>query len=190
MEIRLATPNDGAVIAEIYRPFVEGTAISFETTPPDAAEMSHRISTGMATHPWLVAESEADIIGYAYAQPHRIRPAYQWSVDVSVYVTSGQRRSGVATTLYDVLLESLKSLGFRMAFAGIALPNDASIGFHRRLGFELVGTYPSVGYKLGEWRDVTWLSRKLGDTTMPPDPPIRLSVAIPEVEEIIARERW
>jgi phosphinothricin acetyltransferase len=174
LKTRIAHAEDAAAIAAIYAPVVANTAISFETESPDAAEMRSRIEkTAGAGLPWLVAEDAAgDVCGYAYASRHRERAAYQWSVDVTVYVREDQRGRGVGRALYERLLPLLASLGYCQAFAGIAQPNPGSVGLHEALGFEAIGVYRRVGFKLGAWRDVGWWQKPLagGDTPLPPRP--------------------
>lgn len=135
IDIRVARPEDAEEIQIIYAPIVLNTAISFEEAVPSVEQMRERISTTLQTYPYLVAVREGRVVGYAYASQHRARAAYRWAVDVTVYVAEGQRRSGIARQLYDVLLPVLKRLGYRSAYAGIALPNEGSIGLHERLGF-------------------------------------------------------
>jgi phosphinothricin acetyltransferase len=159
--IRLATEGDAAAIAAIYAPVVERTAISFETEPPGIEEIGRRIRDTLAAHPWLVFERNGDVIGYAYASRHRARAAYQWSVDMSAYVDENFRRQGVGHALYLSLLAVLEAQGFVNAYAGIALPNPASVALHERVGFTPLGVYRGVGYKLGAWRDVGWWQRPL-----------------------------
>lgn len=171
MKIRVARAEDGQDVAEIYAPIVENTFISFEETPPSAREMSRRIETTFQTHPWLVAEENGAVAAYAYATAHRSRAAYKWSCDVSVYVAKHARRQGLANKLYARLFQTLIHQGYGSVFAGIALPNDASVGAHERMGFQPVGIYPNVGFKCGSWRDVGWWSRslqKLGDSPSAP----------------------
>lgn len=172
MHIRLAVPSDAPAVAEIYRPAVVGSPISFEYEPPDAEEMGRRIATLAPRFPWLVSEVDGVVLGYAYASPHRDRHAYQWSVDVSAYVHASVRRSGIARALYTSLFAVLALQGFRNAYAGIALPNDASVGFHTSLGFSPVGVYRQVGYKLGAWHDVGWFARELALHVHEPPPPL------------------
>ncbi|WP_321488544.1 arsinothricin resistance N-acetyltransferase ArsN1 family B [uncultured Hyphomonas sp.] len=174
MGIRLATSDDAGWIADIYAPYVRDTVISFEMEPPPAEEMAQRIETTLQTYPWLVAEEAGRPLGYAYASPHRARAAYRWSCDVSVYVGPQAQRKGVGMLLYVRLLEMLEGQGFRNAFAGIALPNAASIGLHERLGFTHLGTYRNVGYKLGAWHDVGWWQKILTDAPGTPDDPVPL----------------
>ncbi len=174
VRIRLAGVHDAQAIAEIYRPFVERTAISFETEPPTRQEMERRISETMTSHPWLVCEVSNQVAGYAYATRHRVRAAYQWSVDTSVYVDEKHWRMGIARGLYASLFPILAVQGFCNAFAGIALPNPGSVGLHETVGFTAVGVYERVGYKLGAWRDVGWWQRPLTALETPPEQPLNL----------------
>jgi phosphinothricin acetyltransferase len=173
--IRLATTSDAAAIAAIYRPAVADSAISFEIEPPDAAEMDRRVQATLLRTPWIVCEYEQSIVGYAYAGRHRERPAYQWSVEVSAYVAGERRRSGAATALYTSLFAVLALQGFRSAYAGITLPNPASVGLHQRVGFTRVGVFRNIGYKHGAWHDVEWLERQLAPHVAEPDVPTPLS---------------
>ena len=159
--IRLATPADGSALAAIYAPIVVGTATSFELDAPDGEEMGRRIARVTTRTPWLVCEDGGEVVGYAYASSHRERPAYQWSVEVSAYVRDDFKRRGIGRALYSSLFAVLILQGFRNAYAGITLPNAASVRFHEALGFTTVGVYHRVGYKLGAWHDVMWLARTL-----------------------------
>lgn len=163
MSIRLADEADAPPIRTIYAPLVENTIVSFEDEPPSEEAMADRITDTLTRYPWLVCEIESEqagcedeVTGYAYAGQHRKRGAYRWSVDVSVYVAEDHRRAGVATGLYESLFALLRLQRFYNAFAGIALPNEASVTLHESLGFDPVGVYESVGYKHGAWRDVGW----------------------------------
>lgn len=169
--IRLATPEDGGALADIYRPAVTDSAISFELEPPDGAEMGRRAAKVLARTPWLVCERDGAVLGYAYAGPHRDRPAYQWSVEVSAYVHPGARRLGVGRALYASLFAALAVQGFRNACAGIALPNEASVALHAAVGFTLAGVFRGVGYKRGAWHDVAWYERALAPRDADPPPP-------------------
>lgn len=172
--IRLAAAADGAALAAIYAPAVDGRATSFELTAPDADEMARRVERLLARTPWLVLERDARVVGYAYASPHRDRPAYQWSVEVSAYVHADAHRGGVARALYTSLFAVLALQGFRNAYAGITLPNGASEGMHRAFGFTPVGVFRGVGYKLGAWHDVVWLERAVAPHDASPAPPVPL----------------
>jgi phosphinothricin acetyltransferase len=169
--IRPVQSHDASGIAAIYAPIVERTIISFEEIPPSAAEMKSRIAHLSGRYPWLVAEQGGDILGYAYAGPHRERAAYRWSVDVSAYVHERARRAGVASSLYRALLTLLEAQGYCHAFAGITMPNDASVALHRSIGFEPVGIYKNVGFKFGAWRDTSWWQRPIAiPQGAPPEP--------------------
>jgi phosphinothricin acetyltransferase len=154
--IRLATPQDAPPIAANNTPFVQNTAISFELEPPSLTEIENRIHTLGQRVPRVVCVNDELLVGYAYASSHRTRAAYQWAVDVSVYVHPQARRRRVGQALYTSLLRILELQGFFNAYAGIALPNPASVGLHESLGFKPVGVYRQVGYKLGAWHDVGW----------------------------------
>ncbi|MGR6964750.1 N-acetyltransferase family protein [Geodermatophilus sp. URMC 61] len=173
--VRDATVGDAAACAEVYTPYVRDTAVSFELEPPTAAEVADRIAAALARHAWVVLEDGGRVVGYAYGAPFNARAAYDWSTSVSVYTEPGRRRSGAGRALYTALLDRLTGRGFRTALAGVALPNDASVGLHTAMGFEPVGTYRRVGWKLGRWHDVTWFQRPLGDGPAddgaPPAPP-------------------
>jgi L-amino acid N-acyltransferase YncA len=172
--IRPADPErDAATCAEIYAPSVESTPISFETVPPDAAEFSRRIAKYAATHRFLIAEEDGEVLGYAYACRWAERPAYDWSVETSIYVAAGQQGNGVGRALYAGLFERLRAQGFRIAVAGITLPNPASIGLHESMGFEPIGALRDIGWKEDGWRDVGFWQlslQPLGEGT--PDPPV------------------
>jgi phosphinothricin acetyltransferase len=172
--VRDATSGDAAACAAVYAPYVTGTAVSFETEPPTAEEMAARIAAAQRAHAWLVLEGGGAVRGYAYGGPFMSRPAYRWSCVVSVYLEPGRRRTGAGRVLYQALFDRLAARGFRVALAGVTLPNEASLGLHRALGFEPVGTYRRVGWKDGAWHDVAWLQRDLGagpvDGGLPAEP--------------------
>jgi len=153
--IRAATAEDAAEIAAVYAPHVEASYASFEEVAPAAAEMARRMADPPAL-PWLVAEREGAVVGFAYAAHHRARPAYRWSCDLSVYLAADATGQGVGTALYARLVPLVRDLGHVSAYAAIALPNDASEALHRAQGFVPLGTFRDVGFKRGEWRDVAW----------------------------------
>ena len=172
--IRLAVKNDAEQIQAIYSPVVSQTATSFELEPPSVAEMRIRINDTLMRLPWLVCDRKGEILGYAYASKHRARAAYQWSVDTSVYVHTELRRSGIGRALYSSLLKILTMQGYYNAYAGIALPNPASVGLHEAVGFQPVGIYRKVGYKMGAWHDVGWWQLALQPKVIPPKTPLDL----------------
>lgn len=162
--------RDSQACAAIYAPYVTDTVVSFEAEPPTADELAERVAVYGRSHAWLVAEyadgpAAGDIVGYAYGAPYSPREAYRWTVETTVYLaTDAPRRTGLGRTLYTALLDVLADRGYLRAIAGVALPNDASVGLHRAVGFEDVGTLRRVGWKLGAWHDVLRMQRDLGDT--------------------------
>ena len=134
--------------------------------------MAARIARAQATHPWLVAEQEGEVAGYAYGCPHRSRAAYRWAADVSVYVAEARRGRGLGRALYEELIGRLRRQGFHVACAGITLPNETSVRLHERLGFTPVGVYRRIGWKSGAWRDVGWWQLELrpAGNEPPPEP--------------------
>jgi L-amino acid N-acyltransferase YncA len=161
--VRDATQADAAACAAIYAPYVRDTAITFELEPPDADEMAQRIAAAARSHAWLVLEDGARVVGYAYGGVFNHRPAYRWACEVSVYVELVRRRTGAGKALYQALFVRLAERGYRIAVAGMTLPNDSSVGLHRALGFEEVGTFQRIGFKHGRWHDVAWVQRPLVD---------------------------
>ncbi len=169
--IRLAEKSDAAQIAAIYRPFCEDNCISFESEAPGDAEVASRIDATLRKFPWLVDERDGLIAGYAYASAHRVRAAYRWVAEVTVYVHPEFHGKGVGRALYADLFERLRAQGYYKVYAGILVPNPPSQGFHEALGFKQVAMYPHVGFKLGAWRDVGWWQYALQPVVdNPPEP--------------------
>jgi phosphinothricin acetyltransferase len=162
----------------IYAPIVRDSAISFELEPPTLAEMRGRIDAGAASLPWLVCERAGALLGYAYAGAHRMRAAYRWSVETSVYVAARAQRHGVARALCTSLVAILGLQGYRNLYAIITLPNPASVALHEALGFEPIGVHRGAGYKLGAWHDVGWWQRRIGEDVSNPSPPLQLSAVL------------
>lgn len=178
MSVRVADADrDADAVAAIYRPAVESSIASFEETPPDTAEMARRMRLILARTPWLVTEDQGSVVGYAYAGHHRERPGYRWSVDISVYVAAAQHGRGIGRALYDELLRLLRRQGFVNAYAGIALPNPASVALHESIGMRRVALYERVGWKFGAWHDVAWYGMRLAEPVGQPSDP----VALPEL---------
>lgn len=168
--IRLASEADAAAIAAIYRPYVERTHFTFEEIPPDAADIA--ASLGSPVHPWLVAEEGERVVGYASTSPMRNRAAYRWSVETGIYLAPGAQGRGLGRQLLSTHLELLERQGMVTAIAGIALPNDASIALHEKLGFRLSGIERGVGFKLGRWVDVGRWQRDLAPRSAAPVDPL------------------
>lgn len=169
--IRIATREDAAAIAAIYAPYVRETPITFETEVPSDAEIAGRIERTLASHPWLICEQNGAVAGYAYGGAYRTRAAYQWSVEVTVYVQRERQRSGIGRALYTALLELLRLQGFFNAYAVITVPNAASVGLHESLGFSRAGVTQRVGFKLGRWHDVGTWELALRTPSEPAGPP-------------------
>ena len=166
--LRDATARDAPVCAAIYAPYVTDTAISFELEPPTAADMAGRIASAGDKHAWLLLEDGGRVVGFAYGQAFSERAAYRWACETSIYLEIGRRRTGGGRALYEALLARLAERGYRRAFAGMTLPNEASAGLHRALGFEPVGVYRRVGWKHGAWHDVAWTQKAIGTDEDPP----------------------
>lgn len=180
MQLRVARPDDAAAMQAIYAPLVRETAISFEVAPPTVGEMQERIAHTIPRFPWLVCADGEQICGYAYASRHRERPAYQWSVDVSVYIHAAWRRQGIGHALYTSLFAILRAQGFVNVCAGIALPNPGSVRLHEAMGMQPIGVYRQVGFKLGDWHDVGWWQGMLH--ALPADPAIPMTLT--ELEQM------
>ena len=156
MKIYLATAADTEEILQIYSWYISNTIFSFELEVPSIHEYQQRIEKYGKAAPWLVAKKENEIIGFAYASPHRGRAAYQWNREVSVYVKDNYHGKGIAQQLYSTLFELLKVQGYANVLAGIVYPNAKSVKFHKKMGFQLVGRYRNIGHKFGAWRHVEW----------------------------------
>ena len=161
--LRDAVLNDVESLLALYRPFVIETTVSFEIEPPSLDEFRTRIQKALDGWAWLVAEMDGEVVGYAYGSLHRVREAYKWSVETSAYVQAAHRGKGLGRRLYGALMPRLAERGYCNAYAGIALPNEASIAFHRAMGFQPVGVFKSVGWKFGRWHDVSWWHLSIRD---------------------------
>jgi L-amino acid N-acyltransferase YncA len=184
--LRVANPADAPAIAATYAPYVTGTVISFELIPPDEREMANRLAKTLARFPWLVAVDGGDVVGYAYAGAHRERAAYQWAADVSVYLRENWRGRGIGRTLYTALFAILRAQGYCNVYAGITLPNPASVALHEAMGMVPVGVYRHVGYKAGAWHDVGWWQGVLQTLVADPPPPH----VFQDVATISTWDRW
>jgi L-amino acid N-acyltransferase YncA len=170
--IRLARESDGTRLSAIFAPYVNETAISFATVPPTGTEFAEKVALTLPEFPFLVLEEEGTVTAYAYASAHRSLASYRWCCEVSVYAERGGTRRGKASRLYGALLPLLRAQRFHHAYAGITLPNEASVALHEKFGFRYFARYASIGFKQGAWRDVGWWDLTLQPTypTPPPEP--------------------
>lgn len=181
LTIRIATAHDAAGCLAIYRPFVETSHTTFETEVPSIDEFARRIESTLSMRPWIVAEENGKIAGYTYSSPIKDRVAYQWSVEVAIYVAEGMRGRGVGRALYEALFRCLAGQGFVNAIGIIALPNDASIRLHESLGFVKISHLKEIGFKFGKWHDSAWWQKRLASLPDRPAPPRPLAACEDEI---------
>ena len=167
-KLRTVDAKDAEDINKIYSPVVITNAASFDVIPPTVEEMKRKILKTIKTLPWIVCEYNNTLVGYCYACQHRDREAYNWSVELAVYVHHDWHKRGIAKLLYTKLFEILKILGYYNIYAGITSQNTGSVAFHRKMGMEEIGVFKNVGYKLNKWHDVVWMYGVLQDHTVPP----------------------
>lgn len=160
-QIRSVSEEDAPDLLAIYSPYVRETAISFEIDPPSEAEFLERIRKIAARFPYLVLEEDGKILGYAYGSTYYDRRAYDWAVELSIYLDPKTRGRGLGNLLYEALEQELEARGFLRFLACIALPNQASIALHQKRGYEQVAHFPKIGYKFGKWHDIVWFQKTL-----------------------------
>lgn len=175
LQVRMAVREDAMEVLEIYKPSVLTTAFSFETAVPTLHQFQTRIENCLQKYPWIVCTVNQQVVGYVYASKHREREAYQWSCECSVYIRDSFKGKGIATELYAVLFEILKIQGIRNVYAGITLPNDASVKLHEKCGFKHFANYDNIGYKFNSWKTVGWWKLQLNDYDLNPPPPIKIA---------------
>lgn len=175
MKIEKVKPEDAKALLEIYAPYVKDTAISFEYEVPSEEEFLERIRTISAKYPYIKAVENDEILGYAYGAVFKGRPAYDWSVETTIYIRGDKRKNGVGKALYQSLENSLKNMGILNMNACIAVPakndpylTDASQRFHERMGFSKVGVFHNSGYKFDRWYDMVWMEKMIGEHTEAP----------------------
>ncbi len=162
MLIRPACSADAPAIAAIYNPYITDSCVTFEEVPVTPADIAERMQqVQQQSLPYLVACRDGQVIGYCYATPWRVRSAYRFSVEVTVYLAHDVHGQGIGTALYKALLSQLTTAGYHLAIGGITLPNDKSVALHEKLGFSQVAHFSEVGFKQGAWRDVGYWQRKL-----------------------------
>lgn len=161
MIIRSAQLADAKAIRDIYQPYVTDTAITFEVDVPTVQEFEKRITQTLAHFPYLVAEEEGVVVGYAYASTYYARAAYDWTVELSIYVAKETRGKGIGSALYEALEEELKARGYLRFLACIAVPNEASISMHKKRGYVQVAHFPKIGFKFNQWHDIVWMQKTI-----------------------------
>ena len=167
IKLRIATPNDGAELSNIYAYYVTDTSVSFEYEAPSAEEFSQRIAHKLEKYPYLVAELDGKPVGYAYASEFRERAAYGWDTELSVYVSREAHHNGVGRMLYTALIKILKAQNFVNLYAWITTPNPTSEAFHISMGFEKLCEIPQTGFKMGKWYGITWYRMQVADNDTP-----------------------
>lgn len=189
LKIRLAAPEDAKRILEIYTPYVLKTAVTFETEPPDLAEIQRRIRTVSAVYPYLVCELDGRVIAYAYAHRYLKRAAYGWSAELSVYVEEAYcRHFSIGTALYTALRDILARQNVQNLYALVSNENKKSIALHRKIGFRKIAIYEQVAYKRNRWHDVAVFQMLLGGHRNPPPSVIPLpQLDKEEIEKILCR---
>ncbi len=169
LRIRMAEPDDAFTLLGIYEPYVENTCITFEYQVPSLEEFTKRIRETLKKYPYLAAEQNGEIVGYAYASPFKGRPAYDWAVETTVYLKENAKGKGIGRQLYTALEDILRKQNITNANACITYPNPESIGFHEKMGYRIVGHFSKCGYKDGQWRDVVWMEKFLQEHLEKPE---------------------
>ncbi len=160
--IRRAAAGDAAALLEIYRPFITDTVVTFEYTVPTAEEFAARITDTLTDFPYLVCERDGVPVGYAYAHHIRERAAYDWAVELSIYLVPAAQGQGIGTVLYRCLIDLLERQNVRILYGCVTLPNEGSRRLHEKLGFVLTGVWHGSGWKFDGWHDVGWFEKRLG----------------------------
>lgn len=169
LRIRMAEPDDAFTLLGIYEPYVENTCITFEYQVPSLEEFTKRIRETLKKYPYLAAEQNGEIAGYAYASPFKGRPAYDWAVETTVYLKENAKGKGIGRQLYTALEDILRKQNITNANACITYPNPESMGFHKKMGYRIVGHFSKCGYKDGQWRDVVWMEKFLQEHLEKPE---------------------
>lgn len=185
--IRRAGAGDAAALLEIYRPFIMDTVVTFEYDVPTVDEFAGRITDTLADFPYLVCERDGKPVGYAYAHHIRERAAYDWAVELSIYLAPAAQGQGVGTVLYQCLIDLLDMQNIRILYGCVTLPNEGSRRLHEKLGFVLTGVWHGSGWKFEGWHDVGWFEKRLGGDA--PARPVVPFAALGEekIEECLCR---
>lgn len=173
--IRLVTPADAASCLEVYAPYVRTTAISFEYEVPTIPAFEKKIEKIMEQYPWLVCIYKNEVVGYTYGSMHRERTAYQWSPESTVYLKETFHQKGIARILYETLFDLLRMQGYFSIYASVLSSNNKSVAFHRKMGFEEIGLFKNIGYKLGTWHSNLWFQYFLQEHCVQPTAPLAIN---------------
>lgn len=173
--IRFAEKNDAEAILKIYAPYVISTSITFEYAVPIIDEISSRVEKTKENYPYIVCELNNQVIGYAYASRYKVRDAYDWNVELSIYVDKKYTHKGVGRGLYTCILQILAHQNVKNVYSIITSPNKSSVKLHEFFGFKKLGFYPNCGYKLDSWHDIIIMGKNLGDYKEPPKPFIKIN---------------
>jgi L-amino acid N-acyltransferase YncA len=189
LEIRLIEAKDTAGALAVYEPYVISTPVTFEYEVPSLEDFAKKIKTNTSKYPWLVCLQNGVVIGYAYASDFRYRAAYQWSHESTIYLSEAAQGKGLGRILYETLFSVLTLQGYYNVFAGVAIPNKKSEGLHTSLGFEDIGIFRKVGYKLGQWHDTRWFQLTLSPHIYNPATPALIGeiASSAQFEKIIAQ---
>lgn len=189
LTIRPLQAQDMSGLLAVYAPYVLHTAITFDYEVPSLEEFTHKLDTITAQYPCLVCVQGEEVVGYAYASTYRVKAAYQWSPESTIYLAEGVHRKGIARILYQALFDILHLQGFINVYAGVTIPNAKSEGLHRTLGFEEIGIFEKIGYKHDKWHDLKWFQLILSEHAHNPQPPadIQTTQASPAFKAILDR---
>lgn len=197
INIRIADASDSKPIADIYKPYVENTAVSFEYSPPDKDELKRRITNTLSSYPYLVAEYKGQVVGYAYASPFLPRAAYCHSVELSIYINDEYRGLGIGRCLYAAMEDLLRLQNVFNLNACIAYTDEedetltnASAAFHGKMGYSKVGRFNAVGYKFERFYDIIWM-QKLIEAPIPPLAPfVPFKDIHPQARQLLTKKLW
>ena len=182
MKIRMAEEKDAAALLAVYAYYVEQTAVTFEYKVPSTEEFTRRMRSVKEKYPYLMAEEDGEVCGYAYVSAFKDRAAYDWAVETTVYVDWQKRSFGVGRRLYETLEEILKLQN---------IINPDSISFHERMGYKTAGHFTKCGYKQGRWYDMVWMEKMLGVHPLKPEPVVRADeIDRDTLEKILGRTGW
>lgn len=188
-EIRFITLSDAQQALDVYAHYVKNTAITFEYSVPTLQDFTDRIITNTIDYPWLVCIYNNKVVGYAYGSRHRYKTAYQWSVESTIYLAPEIQNKGIGKIMYNALFSILKLQGYYSVFAGVALPNEGSEKLHITMGFEEIGVFKKIGFKLNQWHDVKWFQLDLKQNSSPENDPFTMADIrlIPQFKEILSK---